>query len=103
MACAGALAPSSEFDRRNSASEAKKLCDLPETVGMMPTEDFFFYFGIFNQNSRNEPGQNFFPNMTLFNRAKPVGVTHKGVTPCALTRLDSTVAHNSTRGPSHTI
>jgi hypothetical protein len=60
MACAGALALSSEFDRRNSASEAKKLCDLPETVGMMPTEDFFSILVFLIKIREMNPAKTFF-------------------------------------------
>jgi hypothetical protein len=47
----------------------------------------FSYFGLFNQYLRNEPGQIFFPNLDLFNRASLVGVTHEGVAPYALAQL----------------
>jgi hypothetical protein len=31
------------------------------------------------------PIKTFFSNLILFSRARPVGVTHEGVAPCALT------------------
>jgi hypothetical protein len=49
--------------------------------------EFLFYFGLFNQNSRNKLGQNFFPNLTLLSRASPVGMIYKEVTSCVLTQL----------------
>jgi hypothetical protein len=49
--------------------------------------EFLFYFSLFNQNSRNKLGQNFFPNLTLLSRASPVGMIYKEVTSCVLTQL----------------
>jgi hypothetical protein len=50
--------------------------------------EFLFYFGLFNQNSRNKLRQNFFPNLTLLSRASPVGMIYKEVTSCVLMQLN---------------
>jgi hypothetical protein len=50
--------------------------------------DFFLYFGLFNQYSRNEPDQKFFfPNLSLLSHSSPGGMTYVGVTSFALAWL----------------
>jgi hypothetical protein len=48
---------------------------------------FFFYFGLFNHYSRNEPRETFFPNLALLSHANPFGATYEGVTPVHLAWL----------------
>jgi hypothetical protein len=59
---------------------------------------FFSSLTFFNHISRNEPGQNFFSNLTLLSRANPSDVTYKGVVPCTLTQLGSMLSHFLPRG-----
>jgi hypothetical protein len=63
--------------------------------------DFFSILTFFNYFLRNEPGGNFFSNMTFLSHASPVGVTYERVTPCTLVQLGSTPSHSLPRGLNH--
>jgi hypothetical protein len=47
------------------------------------------------------PAKTFLSNLALLSCVSPIGVTYKGVTPYALTRLGSTVSHTLPCGWSH--
>jgi hypothetical protein len=52
----------------------------------------FFVFWFFNQNLRNESDKNFFlPNLALFNHTNHTNVTHEGVKPVHMVRLEGLV------------
>jgi hypothetical protein len=54
---------------------------------LLPSEQgFFFLFWSFLFKIREiNPIKTFFSNLVLFSRVRPVGATHEGVAPCALT------------------
>jgi hypothetical protein len=54
-------------------------------------ENFFLYFVFFYHILTNKLRQNFFSNLTLSNRVRPVSVAHKEVASCALVWLDGSV------------
>jgi hypothetical protein len=47
---------------------------------------FFSILAFFYYILRNEPGQNFFLNLTLLSRVSPSDATYEEVKPCALAR-----------------
>jgi hypothetical protein len=57
------------------------------------TKDLYFgFFKIIFQ--KINPIKTFFLNLVFLNRASPVDATYKEVTPCALSRLGSTLPHS---------